>query len=110
MLLMNLTATSSKSLPPCPTLGENQMWLDTEMDQARMLSSLMIFDLVYVRPTCSLLVIDRGNAAVRQISLSEEVCEYHYTLVKPVEYSNSSKFDHLNMRSNNYGPETPFRF
>lgn len=35
------------------------------------------FDLVYVRPTCSLLVIDRGNAALRQISLSEEDCEYH---------------------------------
>ncbi|KAL0857541.1 hypothetical protein Bca101_062695 [Brassica carinata] len=30
--------------------------------------------------------------------------------VKPVEYSNSSKFDHFNMRSNKYGPETPFRF
>ncbi|KAG2324388.1 hypothetical protein Bca52824_007116 [Brassica carinata] len=35
------------------------------------------FDLVYVRPTCSLLVIDRGNAALRQISLPEEDCEYH---------------------------------
>lgn len=35
------------------------------------------FDLVYVRPTCSLLVIDRGNAALRQISLAEEDCEYH---------------------------------
>ncbi|CAH2053680.1 unnamed protein product [Thlaspi arvense] len=34
------------------------------------------FDVVYVRPTCSLLVIDRGNAALRQISLSEEDCEY----------------------------------
>ncbi|KAL9291434.1 putative six-bladed beta-propeller, TolB [Arabidopsis thaliana] len=34
------------------------------------------FDVVYVRPTCSLLVIDRGNAALRQISLSEEDCDY----------------------------------
>ncbi|EOA30414.1 hypothetical protein CARUB_v10013540mg [Capsella rubella] len=34
------------------------------------------FDIVYVRPTCSLLVIDRGNAALRQISLSEEDCHY----------------------------------
>lgn len=30
--------------------------------------------------------------------------------VNPVEYSNSSKFDHFNMRSSKYGPETPFRF
>ena len=30
--------------------------------------------------------------------------------VKPVEYSNSSKFDHFNMRNSKYGPETPFRF
>lgn len=34
------------------------------------------FDVVYVRPTCSLLVIDRGNAALRQISLSKEDCDY----------------------------------
>ncbi|KAL2331335.1 hypothetical protein Fmac_018916 [Flemingia macrophylla] len=34
------------------------------------------FDVVYVRPTCSLLVIDRGNAALRQISLDQEDCDY----------------------------------
>ncbi|OIW08207.1 hypothetical protein TanjilG_15168 [Lupinus angustifolius] len=34
------------------------------------------FDLVYVRPTCSLLVIDRGNAALRQIFLDQEDCDY----------------------------------
>ncbi|GAV60700.1 NHL domain-containing protein [Cephalotus follicularis] len=34
------------------------------------------FDLVYVRPTCSLLVVDRGNAALRQISLNQEDCDY----------------------------------
>lgn len=34
------------------------------------------FDVVYVRPTCSLLVIDRGNAALRQISLNQEDCDY----------------------------------
>lgn len=34
------------------------------------------FDVVYVRSTCSLLVIDRGNAAIRQISLNQEDCEY----------------------------------
>ncbi|KAG2317834.1 hypothetical protein Bca52824_020956 [Brassica carinata] len=44
------------------------------------------FDVVYVRPTCSLLVIDRGNAALRQISLSEEDCEYHhYTSVSSTD-------------------------
>ncbi|ESQ48490.1 hypothetical protein EUTSA_v10020396mg [Eutrema salsugineum] len=39
------------------------------------------FDVVYVRPTCSLLVIDRGNAALRQISLSEEDCDYQYSSI-----------------------------
>nr|XP_043619235.1 uncharacterized protein LOC122591097 [Erigeron canadensis] len=34
------------------------------------------FDVIYVRPTCSLLVIDRGNAALRQISLNQEDCDY----------------------------------
>ncbi|CAN8259341.1 unnamed protein product [Cochlearia groenlandica] len=43
------------------------------------------FDVVYVRPTCSLLVIDRGNAALRQISLSEEDCDYHYSSISPTD-------------------------
>ncbi|KAJ6886712.1 hypothetical protein NC651_027159 [Populus alba x Populus x berolinensis] len=34
------------------------------------------FDVVYVHSTCSLLVIDRGNAALRQISLNQEDCDY----------------------------------
>lgn len=39
------------------------------------------FDVVYVRPTCSLLVVDRGNAALRQISLNQEDCNYQYSSV-----------------------------
>ncbi|XP_038685099.1 uncharacterized protein LOC119985020 isoform X2 [Tripterygium wilfordii] len=39
------------------------------------------FDVVYVRPTCSLLVIDRGNAALRQISLNLEECDYQSSSV-----------------------------
>uniref|UniRef100_A0A6P6FMB0 uncharacterized protein LOC107432497 isoform X3 n=1 Tax=Ziziphus jujuba TaxID=326968 RepID=A0A6P6FMB0_ZIZJJ len=34
------------------------------------------FDIVYIRPTCSLLVVDRGNAALRQIALNQEDCDY----------------------------------
>ncbi|KAG9146148.1 hypothetical protein Leryth_015936 [Lithospermum erythrorhizon] len=34
------------------------------------------FDVIYLRPTCSLLVVDRGNAALRQISLNDEDCHY----------------------------------
>ncbi|RDX70762.1 hypothetical protein CR513_49961, partial [Mucuna pruriens] len=34
------------------------------------------FDVVYVHQTCSLLVIDRGNAALRQITLNQEDCDY----------------------------------
>ncbi|MCL7037468.1 hypothetical protein MKW94_008023, partial [Papaver nudicaule] len=33
------------------------------------------FDVVYVARTCSLLVVDRGNAALRQISLNQEDCD-----------------------------------
>ncbi|KAK8647809.1 hypothetical protein V6N13_121536 [Hibiscus sabdariffa] len=41
------------------------------------------FDVVYVRPTCSLLVIDRGNATLRQISLNQDDCDYQYSSVSP---------------------------
>lgn len=43
------------------------------------------FDVVYVRPTCSLLVIDRGNAALRQISLNQDDCEYQYNSISPTD-------------------------
>ncbi|XP_050371090.1 uncharacterized protein LOC126789073 isoform X2 [Argentina anserina] len=39
------------------------------------------FDVVYVQPTCSLLVVDRGNAALRQISLNQEDCNYQYSSI-----------------------------
>jgi hypothetical protein len=34
------------------------------------------FDVVYVKKMCSLLVIDRGNAALRKIVLPQEDCTY----------------------------------
>ncbi|XP_071725932.1 uncharacterized protein [Rutidosis leptorrhynchoides] len=43
------------------------------------------FDVIYVRPTCSLLVIDRGNAALRQISLNQEDCDYHDSSVSSID-------------------------
>ncbi|KAJ7948771.1 NHL domain-containing protein [Quillaja saponaria] len=43
------------------------------------------FDVVYLRPTCSLLVIDRGNAALRQISLSQEDCDYQYSSISTTD-------------------------
>ncbi|XP_040985674.1 uncharacterized protein LOC121233959 isoform X2 [Juglans microcarpa x Juglans regia] len=43
------------------------------------------FDVVYVRPTCSLLVVDRGNAALRQISLNQEDCDYQYSSISPTD-------------------------
>ncbi|XP_044479055.1 uncharacterized protein LOC123222949 [Mangifera indica] len=36
------------------------------------------FDLVYIGSTCSLLVIDRGNQAIREIQLHDDDCSYHY--------------------------------
>lgn len=41
------------------------------------------FDVVYVGKTCSLLVVDRGNAALRQISLQQEDCDYQYSSISP---------------------------
>ncbi|KAK9269104.1 hypothetical protein L1049_000873 [Liquidambar formosana] len=43
------------------------------------------FDLVYVQPTCSLLVVDRGNAALRQISLNQEDCDYQYSSISATD-------------------------
>ncbi|KAG8386440.1 hypothetical protein BUALT_Bualt03G0149000 [Buddleja alternifolia] len=43
------------------------------------------FDVIYVRPTCSLLVIDRGNAALRQISLNKEDCDYENSSVSATD-------------------------
>ncbi|TYH21570.1 hypothetical protein ES288_A04G054800v1 [Gossypium darwinii] len=43
------------------------------------------FDVIYVQPTCSLLVIDRGNAALRQISLNQDDCDYQYSSVSPTD-------------------------
>lgn len=37
------------------------------------------FDVIYDRRSCSLLVIDRGNAAIRQISLLQEDCNQQAT-------------------------------
>uniref|UniRef100_A0A5B7BWV0 NHL domain-containing protein n=1 Tax=Davidia involucrata TaxID=16924 RepID=A0A5B7BWV0_DAVIN len=43
------------------------------------------FDVIYVRPTCSLLVVDRGNAALRQISLNQEDCDYQYSSISATD-------------------------
>ncbi|KAE9590581.1 putative six-bladed beta-propeller, TolB [Lupinus albus] len=43
------------------------------------------FDVVYIRPTCSLLVIDRGNAALRQISLGQEDCNYQSSSISSTD-------------------------
>ncbi|GKU96945.1 hypothetical protein SLEP1_g10126 [Rubroshorea leprosula] len=36
------------------------------------------FDVVYVGSSCSLLVIDRGNQAIREIQLNEDDCSHHH--------------------------------
>lgn len=43
------------------------------------------FDVIYLRPSCSLLVVDRGNAALRQISLNQEDCDYQYTSISQID-------------------------
>lgn len=35
------------------------------------------FDVVYVSSTCSLLVVDRGNQAIREIRLNYDDCAYN---------------------------------
>ncbi|CAA6665651.1 unnamed protein product [Spirodela intermedia] len=39
------------------------------------------FDVIYVGSICSLLVVDRGNAALRQIFLQDNDCAYQYSAV-----------------------------
>ncbi|PKA64462.1 hypothetical protein AXF42_Ash007207 [Apostasia shenzhenica] len=39
------------------------------------------FDIVYVPSTCSLLVVDRGNAALRQVSFQQEDCDHQYNSI-----------------------------
>lgn len=36
------------------------------------------FDVVYVGSSCSLLIVDRGNQAIREIQLHDDDCSYHY--------------------------------
>ncbi|KAK8673531.1 hypothetical protein V6N13_111860 [Hibiscus sabdariffa] len=36
------------------------------------------FDLVYIGSSCSLLVVDRGNQAIREIQLNDDDCSYKY--------------------------------
>lgn len=36
------------------------------------------FEVVYIGSSCSLLVIDRGNQAIREIQLHFDDCAYHY--------------------------------
>ncbi|XP_050915565.1 uncharacterized protein LOC127130638 [Lathyrus oleraceus] len=43
------------------------------------------FDVVYVRPTCSLLVIDRGIAALRQIILDQDDCDYQSSSISSTD-------------------------
>ncbi|XP_042478464.1 uncharacterized protein LOC122059622 isoform X2 [Macadamia integrifolia] len=43
------------------------------------------FDVVYDGRTCSLLVVDRGNAAIRQISLQQEDCDYQYNSISTTD-------------------------
>jgi hypothetical protein len=51
------------------------------------------FDVVYIRPTCSLLVIDRGNAALRQIFLNQEDCNYQSSSISLTGLNSKSLFD-----------------
>ncbi|KAK9132180.1 hypothetical protein Scep_011708 [Stephania cephalantha] len=43
------------------------------------------FDVVYVGRTCSLLVVDRGNAAIRQIALNEEDCDFQHSSISTTD-------------------------
>lgn len=36
------------------------------------------FEVVYISGSCSLLVVDRGNQAIREIPLSEDDCAFQY--------------------------------
>ncbi|KAL5997765.1 hypothetical protein ACLOJK_008695 [Asimina triloba] len=51
------------------------------------------FDVVYIGRTCSLLVVDRGNAALRQISLQPEDCDLENSSISPSGLDNTAGRD-----------------
>lgn len=36
------------------------------------------FDVIYIRSSCSILIVDRGNQAIREIQLNDEDCSYEF--------------------------------
>lgn len=50
------------------------------------------FDLIYVRSSCSLLVTDRGNQAIREIQLHEADCSYEQP---PVQHEQQQREENL---------------
>ena len=50
------------------------------------------FDVVYVGSSCSLLVIDRGNKAIREIQLHFDDCAYQYGSGFPLGKLNKPRF------------------
>lgn len=55
------------------------------------------FDVVYVGSSCSLLVIDRGNQAIREIQLRFDDCAYQYESGFPLGKLNQSRFQSLSL-------------
>lgn len=55
--------------------GDRRVDRSSEEEDARLSND---FDVVYVRSSCSLLVIDRGNRAIRQIQLHKHDCSDQY--------------------------------
>ena len=50
------------------------------------------FDVVYIGSSCSLLVIDRGNQAIREIQLHFDDCAYQYGSGFPLGKLNCQNF------------------
>ncbi|KNA16046.1 hypothetical protein SOVF_092740 isoform A [Spinacia oleracea] len=53
------------------------------------------FDLIYVRSSCSLLVTDRGNQAIREIQLHEADCSYEQPPVQHEQQQQQQQEDNL---------------
>lgn len=57
------------------------------------------FDVVYIGSSCSLLVIDRGNQAIREIQLHYDDCADHHDGSFHLGMTLSHNFEHCNSPS-----------
>ncbi|AES96211.1 NHL repeat protein [Medicago truncatula] len=73
------------------SLGNNMTYLSFLYEESLILFYLLLFDVIYVGSSYSLLVIDRGKQAIREIQLRFDDCAYQYESRFPLGKLNKFK-------------------